>query len=326
MSWRTHTLTLFARHIGRKLGINRWLASWVNDSGYETRYDNGFCSLIRRGDCVWDVGANVGYYTQLFSERVSVGSVFTFSAGVAALLFVRPHMAAIAVAALGLASLVSAIGGLQRGTQLKSTVLRIAALVLLVGVAVVVFSQTSQFFGEETPGDGGATGVEGVLESTKAQTSIGGSEFEAPSVSSPADLPWATVTVLFRPFPWEASSGSGLIAALEGFGLLILLVASWRRIATGFVLMLRRPYLVFVAVFAFVFITAFSYVGNFGILTRQRTQLLPLVLVFIALPPLAKRRGLFTSSANRPLDVVEEVDHSDRDHRPRDVRDTSAVV
>ena len=39
---------------------------------------------------------------QLFSERVSLGSVFTFGAGVVALLFVRPHMAAIAVAALGL--------------------------------------------------------------------------------------------------------------------------------------------------------------------------------------------------------------------------------
>ena len=169
---------------------------------------------------------------QLFSERVSWGSVFTFGAGVAALLFVRPHMAAIAVAALGLASVVSTLGGLKRGTQLKATLLRAGALVLLVGIAVVVFTQTSQFLGDEDSGTstsvntGEATGVEGVLESTKAQTSIGGSVFDAPSVNSPLDLPWATVTVLFRPFPWEASSGTGLIAALEGLGLLVLFGAS----------------------------------------------------------------------------------------------------
>ena len=239
---------------------------------------------------------------QLFSERVSLGSVFTFGAGVVALLFVRPHMAAIAVAALGLASVISTLGSLKRGSQMKATLLRAGALVLLVGIAVVVFTQTSQFLGDEEAGTstsvntGEATGVEGVLEGTKAQTSIGGSVFDAPSVNSPLDLPWATVTVLFRPFPWEASSGTGFIAALEGLGLLALFGASWRRVASGFVMMLRRPYLVFVGVFTVVFITAFSFIGNFGILTRQRTQLLPLVFVFLAMPRMTRARGLFASA------------------------------
>lgn len=47
--------------------------------GYETNYDNRFSGALRQGDCVWDVGANVGYYTKLFSDRVGeLGKVFAF--------------------------------------------------------------------------------------------------------------------------------------------------------------------------------------------------------------------------------------------------------
>lgn len=81
MSWRTNSLVLGARNIGRALGVNRWLAAHLagNSGDYEARYDNGFSSALRQGDCVWDVGANVGYYTRLFSERVGeTGRVFAF--------------------------------------------------------------------------------------------------------------------------------------------------------------------------------------------------------------------------------------------------------
>lgn len=47
--------------------------------GYETRYDQRLAAWIRPGDCIWDIGANVGYYTRLFSERVTdAGKVFAF--------------------------------------------------------------------------------------------------------------------------------------------------------------------------------------------------------------------------------------------------------
>jgi FkbM family methyltransferase len=79
MSLRTNRLAVLARNLGRVVGLNRRIAVWLNGRGYETRYDNGFSSTLRSGDCVWDVGANVGYYTQIFSERVgSAGRVFAF--------------------------------------------------------------------------------------------------------------------------------------------------------------------------------------------------------------------------------------------------------
>ena len=46
-------------------------------------------------------------------------------------------------------------------------------------------------------------------------------------------------------------------------------------------------------VYTFAFIYAFSSIANFGILARQRSQLLPLLLVVLCLPmnPKAKRRS-----------------------------------
>jgi FkbM family methyltransferase len=79
VSWRTNRLVVMARHVGRMFGINRWVAVWLNGGGYETRYDQGFSSRLQPGDCVWDVGANVGYYTRVFSEHIgNTGKVFAF--------------------------------------------------------------------------------------------------------------------------------------------------------------------------------------------------------------------------------------------------------
>ncbi|MBK7324195.1 MAG: hypothetical protein IPI82_17630 [Candidatus Microthrix sp.] len=200
----------------------------------------------------------------LFSEKVTSGGILIFVAGVVGLMFVRPHMAAIAVAALGLSSLVGSLGQIGKGAALKSTLVRAGALVVLVVVAVVVLSQTSKVFGGS---DGSAGGVGGVLDKTKNQTSIGGSRFTAPAVSSPLDLPWATVTVLFRPFPWEARSLNSVVSSLEG----LLLLGWWPPdgAAMSRAKLALRPYLVFVVTFTIVFIMAFSYIGNFGILVRQ---------------------------------------------------------
>jgi len=79
MSWRTNPLVLTARSLGRALGVNKRLARFLHGSGYEMRYDEAFAAELRQGDCVWDVGANVGHYTRLFADRVgNSGTVFAF--------------------------------------------------------------------------------------------------------------------------------------------------------------------------------------------------------------------------------------------------------
>jgi FkbM family methyltransferase len=75
MSWRTNPFVLALRNAGRTIGLNRWVASRMQRGGYEVRYDAEFAKCLRMGDCVWDIGANVGHYARLFSQRVGPSGV-----------------------------------------------------------------------------------------------------------------------------------------------------------------------------------------------------------------------------------------------------------
>jgi hypothetical protein len=68
--------------------------------------------------------------------------------------------------------------------------------------------------------------------------------------------------------------------------LLLVGVFSWRRLVHVPRLMLTTPYLVFAALCVVTFGVAFSSIGNLGILVRQRSLILPLLLVFWCVPPI----------------------------------------
>ena len=102
-------------------------------------------------------------------------------------------------------------------------------------------------------------------------------------VRTPLDVPFAVVTVLFRPFPGEALNLLGILASLESLALLAL-VAARLRLGVLFREMRRSPLVVFSLSYVLLFAVAFSNIENAGILVRQRGQVLPLLLVFAALP------------------------------------------
>jgi len=79
MSLRTNYIILAARNFARKTGLINCLKATFGGRGYETRFDQEFQQTIGVGDCVWDVGANIGYYTKQFVDRVGEGgSVVAF--------------------------------------------------------------------------------------------------------------------------------------------------------------------------------------------------------------------------------------------------------
>jgi FkbM family methyltransferase len=79
MSWRTHPAVLALRDLGRRTGLNRWIAARTASGDYEDRFQKRVLGEIRPNDCVWDVGANVGLYTSMFSRITgSNGRVFAF--------------------------------------------------------------------------------------------------------------------------------------------------------------------------------------------------------------------------------------------------------
>jgi FkbM family methyltransferase len=68
-----------ARRMGRAMGLNRLIAACFRRGGYEVGFDQLLTGSIRPGDCVWDVGANVGRYTAQFAARAGEGgSVYAF--------------------------------------------------------------------------------------------------------------------------------------------------------------------------------------------------------------------------------------------------------
>lgn len=58
------------RRIVRRLGIARFASRFMRGSEYEERFSRLLLENVRRDDCVWDVGANVGHYTSRIAARV----------------------------------------------------------------------------------------------------------------------------------------------------------------------------------------------------------------------------------------------------------------
>jgi hypothetical protein len=190
----------------------------------------------------------------------------------------RPHISAIVIAAVVFGYLVRPS---PDKTNVMTPVYKAGGLIIMAGLLFLVIAQAERFLGVDTFNQ---ESVGQVLEGTHELTDEGGSTFQNTGVHSPLDLPMAAVTVLFRPFPTEAHNGQALAASVEGVFLLLLMAKSWRRLLTLPRLMRRRPYLTFAVVYVNLFVFAFSNFNNFGIMTRQRVQVFPLMLVLFALP------------------------------------------
>ena len=158
---------------------------------------------------------------------------------------------------------------------------KMAGIAALLALTIAFADRAAEFIGVD---EFSVTGVVEAVEDAGQNTEQGGSQFTPVPLTSPLGVPAAIVTVLFRPFPWEASSLQALATSLESIFLLGLIAISWRRLRAGGA-DLKNPYLVFSLVYALLFVWAFSRFGNFGIIARQRVLVLPFVLILAALPP-----------------------------------------
>lgn len=211
-----------------------------------------------------------------------------FAAGLALVGLVRPHVALIAVTAALVAVLVRS--GRREGHMAVGRL-------VLVGVLVVGGAMASNAVEALLDIDGlDASGLSRALELAQQRSSQGGSSFTPARIDGPLDVPWGTVTVLLRPFPWEAHNPAMAVTGVEGLALGLLGLAAIPRLVAGLGRLRSEPYLAYAVVFVVVFVWLFSALANFGILARQRTMALPLVLVVLGLPTArrrvqARRRG-----------------------------------
>ena len=93
-----NSIYIAARSLGRRMGVHHLAWRLRNalhlDDIYEERCRRVLEKAIRKGDVVWDIGANIGIYTQLFTNWVgSEGQVVAFEPNPAALEQIKDRLA-----------------------------------------------------------------------------------------------------------------------------------------------------------------------------------------------------------------------------------------
>src|SRR5581483_550058 len=233
------------------------------------------------------------------------GGLIAGAAGLFAVAEARPHIALILAIAILMAVLLRRP---PKSAKITAPIGKLAVILVCGLGLIVVLNQTESFFELDTFN---SDSVQLTLQRAARQTNEGGSSFDSGTPKtdfSPSRFPMAMLSVLFRPFPWEAHNAQAVIAAVEGSALLVTFVLSWRRVVGAVRSFLRTPYVLLCCVYSVVFIYGFASFANFGVLTRQRVQVLPLALVLVCLPPFHRTeeggwRGLLTSApAGTPLE------------------------
>lgn len=217
----------------------------------------------------------------------------------------RPHIAIVVLAAAAVGLTMASLFGAGAGGRRVGAITKVAGVLFLMVAGSLLAPKVATFLNID---DVGGSGFSESLEDVSQQTSQGGSSFTAPEISSPVDYPWALITVLFRPFPYEISGGATAVSAAEGVLLVILMFVSARKLVRLPAELVRNAYVAYAAAFAFMFVYVFAFIGNFGILARQRSQLLPFLFVLIALPTGISK-------------VKERFMPDDRPHRERPIAD-----
>lgn len=229
----------------------------------------------------------------------------------------RPHVAVIFAVGALVALPVRLTLGRTGSTKTQPLVSGLLILFVVIASAVVV-AQAEDFFDLEQLDVDSFTAV---TTDVTERTNIGESTFDSSNPNSPVGYVTAAVTVLFRPFPTEVENLQGLFTAAEGLLLAGVIVLSGRRLIALPRSLIRVPYVTFAVGYVAAFVYAFAAIENFGILARQRTQVLPFVFILLALqavrsdwPP--KQSGLSARAAPDACAEVPAIDATLPEHRP----------
>lgn len=227
----------------------------------------------------------------LFLGAATYGAVLMFegkwltgipliAAGMGLTAAVRPHVAALVAGALVMALMFGSMTQMRGGRF---------ARFLLIGVALAglfaAFIAVNNRFGVSL----NQQEVEEFQAQVVGQTDTGGSAIDAQPVTSPAQIPDATLRVLFRPLINEAGNLQARLSAVESTVLFFLTLVALPRIISNVRAIRRYPYLAFSVFFTGGFVIAFSSISNAGILSRQRVQVIPYFMVFFLTMTIRKR-------------------------------------
>ncbi len=270
------------------------------------------------GKDAWSV-FSIGLISYGLARVMSKGAFLGFPIAALGLLSVgllRPHVALIAFIGMVLAAGL----GKSRNPSARTPFIRILVFGILFAVGTILIGQTSQFFG-----------VSGLTQETVNQTlqdaegrtlKEAGSTFTPVSVAdNPVNFPLAVATILYRPFLFEVKNVQSFLSASEGMFLMWLTWRSRRRLRNLWNQMRYSPYVAYSFGILLAFTYAFSAFSNFGILARQRVQVMPFFLVLLCLP----ERKVVPRKEFTPLDPASLVAPSDNPYSGEEAPDPYAA-
>jgi hypothetical protein len=209
--------------------------------------------------------------------------------------FVRPHVSMLLAVAFAVGLLIGRRAN-RPGVFTPAVVAKLAGLVVVLALGAYLATRTATLLNAQ---DINST-VEAALSQNAARTAQGGSFFHAADPQNPVGYVQAAVTVLLRPFPYEAHGMESLATSLESLGLLVLIVVSWKRLRSIPRRVRPEPYVALAGAFILMFFFAFGTIGNFGLLARERSMMMPYVFVLLALTALAPRVKQVRGAASAP--------------------------
>lgn len=220
------------------------------------------------------LGITVYGVALIFRSRFLLGVVST-TVGMAGVVFIRPPLAAVPVIAAAFAVIVQPIRYRSMKVQLAALVFVAPILLALVAVAFVA---SSAYVGNKSLNEA----YEQQLTSDFQSDTGGDSNYQGLNLLTPAGIPAGIMTANLRPFPWEAGGLLPAVAAIEGVYLAWLVFVRRRSIARALYRWKDNPMTVFCLGSWIGMSLILSSLTNFGLLARQRTQVLPFLLFLIA--------------------------------------------
>jgi hypothetical protein len=225
------------------------------------------------------VGAMAWATSLLYNGRVSRALLPAVGGGLM-LYLIRPHLLAI----LTVAAAVPYLFGRVRNAGTASFLGRPIATVLLGIMVVFTVVVGTKYVGIENLS---LDSIEEQLDAQTEATAYGGSSYAhtGNSLTNPLYLPIGFATVIYRPFLVEAHNAFQLFAALEGTVLLWLTFHRRQSIMMAIRRCRREPFIGYCVLLILFYSVTFSSLANFGLLTRQRSLVLPALYALLAVSP-----------------------------------------
>jgi hypothetical protein len=209
---------------------------------------------------------------RVFSRRP--GGYLIILPGVLIGFLIRPNELLLLAGAFAVGMVLRAVTRSERGGLLRQ-VLSLCFCGLLL---FVCYAETEHYLTH-----GGQT-LSSQLQNTNAHNADAGASGGIPYSQDPATYPRDVYEVMFNPLPFNFHGKGELVAAIENTILLIVLLRSFRQLRIVPRVSVARPYVMMCLVYSVGWIYVFAALGNLGLIERERTLMLPFLLVLLCIP------------------------------------------